>query len=608
MEIKRISNNNIYSYKWAINQRLAPNKNIGIKIPDALKTDTISFSARLPQIDPKQKMRLYAVNLIKQIGLKEDQPIHITAESKYVPFLRIFSEEAYKNGSGKISFEIIEPEIEALKKKYNITEDFDYKKELIEKLKEKGALFLNFNALGCPYKQSGLTKKETSAQIKSLYPNIPAKIQNIFKLDPGEIFKTILDMHEGESAYIQCQREHMPKVIKLVEWLYSKNKTKLVDVFVIEPGEFDFDIARRSYAKPTHYYDYNFEKIIPRGKEYLKKDTARLFLVGDDPNYNLSEIKRKIKFSNEEIKEINDDYYSNFKIYDEIRKQQMSNNPWVQYYLPTIRSISNTYSEFGTNKLEAYQKSLEDAKSINRAGHINEHVEELDKRAEKLNKILDKDYRTFHYISVDPKTKQPDGKTDFKVKISPISFFVGARTRMEKTGHNTIVNIPSEEVFASPANNSAEGVVYATLPFKLWDDIIKDVKFRFEEGKVTEVESLSAEILKKHISKNSGADRLGEVAIVADSPIYKLGKLFNETLIDENSTCHLALGFAFPENIKGLKEINGFEQQQEYLEKLNINTSLVHNDFMVGGPDVYVYAENNTGERIPVIINDKFVL
>ncbi len=44
-----------------------------------------------------------------------------------------------------------------------------------------------------------------------------------------------------------------------------------------------------------------------------------------------------------------------------------------------------------------------------------------------------------------------------------------------------------------------------------------------------------------------------------------------------------------------------------YLKKLHINSSTTHNDFMIGGENVYVYAENpKNGDSIPVIINDKF--
>jgi len=34
----------------------------------------------------------------------------------------------------------------------------------------------------------------------------------------------------------------------------------------------------------------------------------------------------------------------------------------------------------------------------------------------------------------------------------------------------------------------------------------------------------------------------------------------------------------------------------------------VHHDFMVGGDNVYIYAENKNGEKLPLIIENKFVI
>ena len=71
----------------------------------------------------------------------------------------------------------------------------------------------------------------------------------------------------------------------------------------------------------------------------------------------------------------------------------------------------------------------------------------------------------------------------------------------------------------------------------------------------------------------------------------------------------MAIGSAYPDTIKGASEIEDYNEMQEYLKDLNINSSATHNDFMVGGKDVYIYAINDeTGDKIPVIKDDKFLL
>ena len=53
------------------------------------------------------------------------------------------------------------------------------------------------------------------------------------------------------------------------------------------------------------------------------------------------------------------------------------------------------------------------------------------------------------------------------------------------------------------------------------------------------------------IESCKGSNKLGEVALVEyNSSISQSGIVFYETLYDENASCHLALGAAFPECIQ----------------------------------------------------------
>ena len=597
MDIKKTTTANNGTKEIANNKAMT--NSFGLKMNAALKTDVVSFSGKAQKASPEERMALYAVKFLDEIGLKEDQPLQITADSKYVPFLRVLSEEAYKNGSGRISIKVVEPELEALKKKYGVTEEFDYKKAAIKELEDEGALFVKFDDTNCPYKASGLNKKEATAQAKSLYPSIPKDVQNIFKLNPEELFKTALDMKEGEPAIIRGEREHLPQIIKLVDYLYSKNKTTLVDVRLTEAKEFNPSIAFYKYAKEDLIGKFT-KSSVDGVKECYEKDAATLILCGDDPELYKEIDSKKIVQNSKPFREAIKEYHS----------KASSNNPWLIYYAPTTKSVGLAYPEYGSDKVAALAHALKDAKEINRVGKLKEHIEAVELRAKKMNELLDKGYSNIRYVSVDPDTKEPDGKTDLKIGLSEKSFFGGARMDMAKTGHKPLVNIPTEEIFTSPMDNTAEGKVSATMPLVLNGKVVEDIQMTFKEGKAVEVTaSKNLDMLKEHINANKNADRLGEVALVAGSPIFKQNRLFYETLLDENAACHIAIGSAYPDVVKGAEEFEDYEEQEKYLKDLHINSSTAHNDFMIGGPNVYVYAENpKTGEKVQVIKDDKFLL
>lgn len=102
----------------------------------------------------------------------------------------------------------------------------------------------------------------------------------------------------------------------------------------------------------------------------------------------------------------------------------------------------------------------------------------------------------------------------------------------------------------------------------------------------------------KHLleADDDGASRLGEVALVPhESPVSQAGIIFFNTLFDENASCHIALGKAYPTNIKGGSEMN--EQQ---MDQHGVNDSIVHEDFMIGSADMNIdgITEDGTAEAI----------
>jgi aminopeptidase len=158
--------------------------------------------------------------------------------------------------------------------------------------------------------------------------------------------------------------------------------------------------------------------------------------------------------------------------------------------------------------------------------------------------------------------------------------------------------MPTEEVFATPDARRAEGIVASTKPLALAGEVIEGLRFTFEGGRIVDVQAdKGADVVRGELETDENACRLGEVALVdGTSRVGQTGITFFDTLYDENATCHIAYGAAVGEGYEGEPTDEG------------INDSLVHTDFMVGGPEVDVDGVTRDGRVIPLLREDVWQL
>lgn len=194
--------------------------------------------------------------------------------------------------------------------------------------------------------------------------------------------------------------------------------------------------------------------------------------------------------------------------------------------------------------------------------------------------------------------------TDLNVKLIEDHIWVGGGETSAK-GVYFNPNIPTEETFTMPYKYGTQGKVVATKPLNYQGKLIEDFWMIFKDGKVVDYGTKKEEeSLKSIIEFDEGSPFLGEVALISnDSPISNSNILFLNTLFDENASCHLALGMAFPMNVKG-----GSNLSREELSKIGCNYSMSHTDFMFGSPDMSVIGIKKDGTKVTVFEQGNFVI
>lgn len=283
---------------------------------------------------------------------------------------------------------------------------------------------------------------------------------------------------------------------------------------------------------------------------------------------------------------------------EEYRRLQMVNGfPWCIASIPidswAKRVFADTDAEDAKLKLwDAIFKAVRIDEKGDPVELWRAHLDVLEERKKWLNSHRFKLLKYSNSLGTDLCVELPEGHL----------WEAGNERTLE--GRPFVANMPTEEVFTAPKRDGVNGVVYASLPLVQDGNIIEDIKFVLKDGKIVEAyASKGEEVLRAAISVDEGASFLGEVALVPyDSPISNMGLLFYNTLFDENASCHLAFGEAYPNCIKG-----GSEMTKEELSSAGLNDSIAHEDFMIGTSDLSVTGVTCDGTEVPVMRDGNFV-
>ena len=377
------------------------------------------------------------------------------------------------------------------------------------------------------------------------------------------ILKFGVNLQNGQKLTVNASVDHKDFVRLFVEEAYDFGASEVLVVWG------DSYVQRQKLLKaPEEVITniYNWEVEMP--KSFLNAGAATISLVGsygdllsDVPSSRIGAYTKARQLAFKDVMELT----------------MMNKSRWCVAGVPNPEWAQKVYN---TTDVDQLWKDILYMARIDEDGYdsLIKHVENLKVRKEFLNRA--------HFDAI----RYEGPGTELTVQLPSKHLWISGMEN-DVNGIPFLPNIPTEEVFTAPYKYGINGIVSSTMPLVYQGNIIDEFWLEFKDGKVADFDAKTGKnILKELIDTDEGASYIGEVALVdITSPIYKLGKIFYNTLYDENAASHFALGRAYPTCI---------EDFDGDVEKAGINMSLTHVDFMVGNAHMNVYGIKNGEETL----------
>ena len=384
------------------------------------------------------------------------------------------------------------------------------------------------------------------------------------------------NVQKGQDVFLEAEVEQPEFVAMVTDELYKAGARKVVVNFTYQPLT-KLHVRHRSVKTLSTVDSYEEARL-----QYMAEHfPCRLYLVSEDPDglkgVNLSKMAKGRQ--------------GQYPIVKPYRDKIEGKHQWCIAAVPGAAWAKKMFPNL--SKHQAMEKLWEAILATSRVDEDpiaawENHNRDLKARCEYLNSL---GIESLHYTA--------SNGTDLTVGLIAEGVFCGGgETTQQGVFFNP--NIPTEECFISPKRGVAEGIVYATKPLCYQGQLIENFYLRFEGGKAVEAKAeVNDALLQEMLNMDEGARYLGECALVPfNSPINETGLLFYNTLFDENACCHLAVGMGYIDTIQGYHD-----KTLEECRALGVNDSMIHEDFMIGTPDLSITARCRDGRDVNLFEN-----
>ena len=390
------------------------------------------------------------------------------------------------------------------------------------------------------------------------------------------VVKVGLSLGRGDALLITCQPAHREFAVALVEAGYRAG-ARNVDVEYVDP------VVRAAYLRSAsdksigHVTQWRASRV----RASVKPDTATLWIAGESEPGALNDVPGK---------RLAADVTRSLKPFGDVRRaSRAGKRRWSIAAWPTQRWAEAVYPKLGT---EAAQRRLaRDLLDFCRVGPndapgvtgLREHLAALRHRAQRLTRLK------LQGIELrGPGTK-------LSVALHPDTVWLGGAST-NFYGKRTAPNLPTEECFTSPIASATEGTFRCSQPLMFQGTLIEGISGEFRGGRLVRLDAkrkAQRDFFADFLFAIKDADRLGEVALVdSTSRIGKAGRIYYNTLLDENAAAHMAFGTGFAHTRSNHETSRAAR---------GVNRSDAHVDVMIGTDELEATGVAAKDRRVPLI-------
>jgi aminopeptidase len=388
------------------------------------------------------------------------------------------------------------------------------------------------------------------------------------------IVQASLQVGEGDSLIVQAQPEHRELSVAIAESAYRAG-AQFVEIVTADP------LVTR--ARLLHGSDEAIGALSPwsrrRFREVSGPGGALVQIAGDGVAGYLDGVPPE---------RIATDFTRLSKQIAFLRRAQLNlRAAWTIAAWPTDHWAGQVYPKL--EPLKAKRRLAQDLLRFSRLADEDgkgtsgwlKHLRTIGRRGEKLTKLG----------LAGLELRGPG--TELDLGFVPGTRWLGGPEKLVD-GRITAPNMPTEEVFTSPDARATNGTFRCTFPLSFRGRLIEGLRGEFSNGRLVRLEADSdddRDFVAAYIDSDRMGRRLGEVALVdASSRIGQTGRIYYNTLLDENAAAHIAFG-------------SGFGGTRSETPARGVNRSSTHLDVMIGSAEVEVTGIDSRGRRVPLIRN-----